>query len=211
MDEHALFAERVARVADGTSVEDQQMREVEPVRAWYDAHQILLDFDRIGVLRPAEASTEATNVRIDDEAFNDAKGVAQNHVGSLARHPRQTEQVGHRARHLASVHSENALAGGANISGLVAVKTRRVDILLKLARIGVREIFDAAVLLKELLRNDIHALVSTLRRELRGNQEFQGICEVKRAGRLWIEAAELDDNGVDLLGRTRLRSCIRWR
>jgi|SRR5450755_130142 len=211
MDECALFAERVARVADSASVEDQQMREVEPVRAWYDAHQILLDFDWIGVFRPAEASTEATDMCIDDEAFNDAKGVAQDHIRRLARHPRQTEQIGHRARHLASIDGENALAGGANIFGLVTVKTRRVDILLKLAWIGVREVLDAAVLLKELLCDDIHALVSTLCRELRGNQELQGVCEVKRAGRLWIEAAKLDDNGVDLLGRARLRSCIRWR
>ena len=85
----ALGAERLASSANRASVTDQRVWEMKPVLAGYDAHQILLDFYRVFIGRPAKSPGQATHVRIDCYPLDDAKSVAQHHVGGFASHAGQ--------------------------------------------------------------------------------------------------------------------------
>ncbi len=131
-----------------TTMIDQEMREVKPVFLGDEPHQILLNLDRIGIGGPAQESREASNMRIYDKAFNDAEGVAQHHVGGLPGYARQRQQFLHRRRHFTAVLCNEALAGGADIPGFVAIEAGWSDILLQLFLADCGIIFYVTILLK---------------------------------------------------------------
>ena len=89
MYQRALRAERLASSANGSSVIDQHVWEMKPVLAGDDAHQILFDFYRVFIGRPAKSPRQATHVRIDYYPLDDAKSAAQHHVGGFASHTGQ--------------------------------------------------------------------------------------------------------------------------
>ena len=62
------------------------MTERNPAILRDDLHQVLLDLFRRVLLRELQPVRDAKHVRIDDDAARDAKGGAQDHIGSLARH-----------------------------------------------------------------------------------------------------------------------------
>src|SRR5216683_1754228 len=102
MGEGAALAERLAGSTDGASVVDEQVREVEPVLARYEVHQVSLDLHRVPVSSPAKAVGQANIMRIDCVALDNAEGVAQYHIRCFARHAGQAEQARHGTRHLAA-------------------------------------------------------------------------------------------------------------
>ncbi len=118
----ALRAERLASSANGASVIDHHVWEMKPVLAGYDAHQILLDFYRVFIGRPAKSPRQATHVRIDDDPLDDAKSIAQHHVGGFASHTGQREEILHRAWYFTAVVGHDALGGGAYVLRLAVVK-----------------------------------------------------------------------------------------
>ena len=109
--------------ADGATVVDQHVGEVEPVLLGDDAHEVLFDFYGVFAGGPAETAGEATDMGVYYEAYHDAVGVAQYDVGGFARNAGQCEQLFHRARHLAAVAGEQTLGRAAQVSGFVAVKS----------------------------------------------------------------------------------------
>src|SRR5690348_4610634 len=90
-----LLTERSTCITDSTPVKDQQVREIKPIFSWHNTHQILLDLDWIFIFRPAKTTYQATHVRIHNKPHHDAKGISQHHIGRLARHPWQGEQILH--------------------------------------------------------------------------------------------------------------------
>jgi len=120
--QRALRAERLTSQANRASVINQHVGEVEPVLAGNDAHQILFDFYRVFIGRPAESPRQATHVRIDDDALDDAKSVAQHHIGGFASHTGQRYEILYPAWHFAIVIGNDTLGGGANVLRLVVVK-----------------------------------------------------------------------------------------
>ena len=65
-----------------------------------------------------------------------------------------------------------------NILRLIVVETSCSNILFQFFLAHSSVIFYAAILLKELFRNDVDALISTLGRKLRRDQQFEWIGEI---------------------------------
>src|SRR5579875_1146493 len=72
----ALLAEWFARQTGGAPMVDQHVREVQPVLSWNDLHEVLFNFDRVFISRPAKTPHEATDMCIHDDSFDDAKSIA---------------------------------------------------------------------------------------------------------------------------------------
>ena len=166
----ALFAERFAGVTDSTTVEDEQVREIKPVLLRYDSHEFLLNLDWIFLCRPAEATHKTTDMGINNKTLDDTKGIAQYYICGLACNTWQREEILHRAGYLSSVNLNYALPGSTDIFGLVAIETRRLDILFKLFLAGCGVVSRCGIFLKEVLRNDVDTLIGTLGRELGRDQ-----------------------------------------
>jgi hypothetical protein len=62
---------------------------MKPVLAGYNAHQVLFDFYRVFIGRPAKSPRQPPHVRIDYDPLDNAKSVAQHHVGGFASHTGQ--------------------------------------------------------------------------------------------------------------------------
>src|SRR5438128_2372119 len=100
-------------------------------------------------------------MRINNEAFNDAKGIAEYDIGCLSCYSCKAEQPRHSAWYLPFVLSENALTRSTDILRLISIKSCRANILFEFLLADRGEIFDAPIFLKELLRHDIHTLIGT--------------------------------------------------
>src|SRR5438067_8923849 len=80
-----------------------------------------------------------------------------------------------------------------NRSGLVAVKTCRADVLLKLCLRDAGIIFCATIFPEEIGGDKVDALVCALRRENRCDQQLKRVCMVERATRVHVCALEQAD------------------
>ena len=91
--QRALAALRTSGDADLSPVVDQPVRELNPLRRRQQLLQILLDLDRIGLLRQPQQPRDAFHMRINDDPARDSKGSPQHHVRRLATHTRQLDQL----------------------------------------------------------------------------------------------------------------------
>src|SRR5689334_20906573 len=80
----AVFAVGVSGLAGLAAVEDEQVGEKGPVFLGDDGHQVLFDFDRVLLLGQAQSPGKAGDMGVDDDAYVDVKGVAEDDVGRLA-------------------------------------------------------------------------------------------------------------------------------
>ena len=78
-------------------------------------------------------------MRVDDDAFVDVEGVAENDIGGLAPDPGQRVQLRHRLRDFAFVLFLDRGGRGANAFGFVPKKSGRLDGLLQFRRRRGRE------------------------------------------------------------------------
>lgn len=129
--ERAVGAARLAGDADLASVVDELVRELNPVVAGDDLHQLLLDLLWIVGLREAEAIGEAQNVCVDHDALGDSVGGAQHDIGGFSGGSGNSEEFGHGVRHLAAEVRDDALCGTRDGLGLVVVEAGRFDLRLK--------------------------------------------------------------------------------
>src|SRR5688572_28570325 len=92
------------------------MRELRPLLARNDLHQVLLDLDRIRLAGETEAERHARDMGVDDDALAPAERVAKDHVRRFAADARELRQLLHRARDIAAMlvdegarHADEAL------------------------------------------------------------------------------------------------------
>ena len=90
----------------------------------------VLDLDRVGLVGPAEPAGQPAEVGVDGDA-GDAEGVAEHHVGGLAAHAGQRDQVLEAGRHLAVVPLDERLAQLEQRLGLGPEEAERADDLLE--------------------------------------------------------------------------------
>src|SRR5205814_4149325 len=90
--DHALLAQRPARVADPPPVPDQKVREAGPVLARHDLHQVALDLDRILLLREPEPLREPAHVRVHHDALG-VPALRGDDVRGLACYTGEPQQV----------------------------------------------------------------------------------------------------------------------
>jgi hypothetical protein len=99
----------------------------------------VLDLGRVVVGRQAPPPADATDVRIDNHA-GPAKRAADDHIGGLAAHAAELQQVLHGARHHA-VEPLNECAGHADDRPrFLVVEARGADVLLQFALVGRRKV-----------------------------------------------------------------------
>ena len=67
------------------AMEDDLVREDNPLLFWNDLHEVLFDLLGVGVFGQVEAGGDALDVRIDNDSGSDAIGGAEDDVGGLAR------------------------------------------------------------------------------------------------------------------------------
>ena len=90
--EHALLAERPARVADAAAVPDQEVREAGPVRPRHDPLEVALDLHRVFLARQPEPLREPPDVRVDHDALRVAE-LGGDDVRGLSRDAGQPDQL----------------------------------------------------------------------------------------------------------------------
>jgi hypothetical protein len=83
-------------------VPDQVVAEHHPVALLEQGAHGVLDLDRVGLVRPAEAAGQPPDMGVDGDAGN-AEAVAEHDVRGLAAHAGQGDQVVQPGRHLAVV------------------------------------------------------------------------------------------------------------
>src|SRR5215207_3370945 len=147
--EDAFAAERGAGLADLAAVGDEEVREEHPVALGDEFHEVALDLLGRGVRGEREASGEARDVRIDDDAGGDAEGVAEDDVRRLARDAGEPEQLLHPLGHAPAVVREQHAARALNRLRLVAEEAGRADVVLKLGGGRVRVVLAAPVLAEQ--------------------------------------------------------------
>ena len=192
----------VARGAAAAPMPDQPVAEHRPLLLRHQLHQFLLDLLGRGLLRQAEPLRQAGDVRIHDHAAVHVKRVAQHDVGCLAAHAAQLRQLLHRARHLAAVLLHQRLAAGLEALGLVAEEPGRLDGPLQSGQGSPGVVGGGAILLEQVRRDQVHALVGALRREDGRHQQFERVGVVQFAMRVRVSLLQAGD---DLLQPGSLR------
>jgi hypothetical protein len=86
----------------------------------------VLGLDRIGLLGPAETPDQPAEVGVHGDA-GDAEGVAEDHVGGLATHAGELDQVLHTRRHLPAVTGDQGCGQLEQGLGLGPEEAERAD------------------------------------------------------------------------------------
>lgn len=95
MFEGAALALGFAGDADLAAVVDELVGELDPTAFGDDGLEVLLDGDGVGAGGELEASGEAENVGVDDDAGGDAVPGAEDDVGGFARDAGELEHLVH--------------------------------------------------------------------------------------------------------------------
>jgi hypothetical protein len=117
-------------------------------------------------------------VAIDGQAGH-AQRVPEDDIRRLSSHARQRDEVVHRARDFARVAFDHLSRHPDKRSRLRAEEPRRLDLRLELRGRGSRERSRVRIAGKQRRRDLVDALVGTLRRQDRGDQELVGVGEVQ--------------------------------
>jgi len=166
--------------ADGPTVKDEEVGDEGPFVPGNESAELLLDLVLFFTLRQSEPVGHPGDVSVHRDSLTEAEDISQHDVGRLAPDARQADELLHRSRHLTSVLLDQHLAAADDAFGLVSVEAGGADRLLQLGRIGVREIVRGAVLLEQVFRDLIDALVGALRGQDGGDQELKWVLEVER-------------------------------
>src|ERR1700732_3793314 len=170
--EVAIEAAGLAGDTNAAAMPDELVGKLNPFFFRNDAHEVLLYFFGIFVLREIEAAREANHVGIDHDAARDAIGGAQHYVARFSRHTWEREDFVHGFGDLAAEGFEQRFAGAHDGFGLVSEKSGGPNLLLQFAGVGVGEGLRIGIFLVERFGDLVYAYVGTLRRKNRRDQEL---------------------------------------
>jgi hypothetical protein len=192
--EGALFAAGFAGEADLAAVENEEMGEEGPVVLGDDFHQVLFDFDGIGVCGEVEALGEASDVGIDDDADILVEGVSQDDIGGFSTDAAEGGEFLHGLGDLAVVFLDDVGGGGADGGGFAAEEAGGLDDFFDVGLGGFGECFGGRVFFEEDGSNHIDAHIGALGGEDGGDEEFVSIAMIERAVGVGIKALEFGEN-----------------
>ena len=172
-------------MAPTTSVPDHPMRHLRPVLAREYLHEIALDLHRVGLRRPPEAPGQPTQVGVDGDAGN-TEGVPQHDVGRLAADSGKGHQIRQPRGNLTAEAITHSLPDALQSLGLLPEESRGSDQGLQLLPIGARVVGGGVVALEQRRRHLVHALVSALGAEHRGDEEFDRCPKVQFTVRIRV-------------------------
>ena len=161
-----------------------------------DFHQILFDFDRVGVLGQSEAFAQAGDVGVDDDTGFDAVGVAEDDIGGFASDAGEVSEGFEISRNFTVMFPHEGLRGGDEILGLVAEETCGADDVFDVFLFGGSECFGVRVFFEKGGRHHVDAHVGALRGEDGGDEELECALVVQFAVGVGVGGAE-DVENVD--------------
>src|SRR5215213_9569538 len=119
-------------------MEDEEVGEEGPLSFGHDLQEITLHLFGVVLERKAEPVGEAPDVGVHDHALVYAEGVTQDHVGGLAAHAGEPDELGHGARHFSPVFFDEYAGHAPYGASLVAEEAHRPYLLLQLLEVGRR-------------------------------------------------------------------------
>lgn len=164
-----------------------------------DGGEVGFHLDGVGVGGESEASGEAADMGVDDDAFIEVESVAEDDIGGFAADACELDEGVHGGGHLAAVFGDECGAAVADVTGLGAEEAGGCDEGFKLGGRDFRVVACGAAALEELLGDDVDALVRALGGQDGGDEEFEGVGEIELAVRGRIS---LREDGEDR-GRVR--------
>ncbi|CUR62522.1 hypothetical protein NOCA180166 [metagenome] len=165
-------------MAAATAVPDDVVGQHRPVALGEERPDSVLDLDRVGLLRPAEATHQPAEVGVDGDARL-AERVAQDHVGRLATDAREGDQVVEASGHLAVEGVDQRLAELEQRVGLLPEEAQRAEELLHvLARCG-RHRLGRGVGREQRRARRVDPPVGGLRGDHRDDQALERVGEVE--------------------------------
>lgn len=120
-----------------------------------------------------ESLREPRDVSIDDYAAGDAKCVSENYICRFSSNAAERQQIFHPGGDLAAVNFDDPFASRLNVLCLVAIKARRVNVLLEFGLSDIDEILRAAILSKQRCSNDIDPQIGALCRKNSRDQQLK--------------------------------------
>ena len=124
------------------------------------------------MLGEPEAPGDALDVRVHGKALVDAESAPQDHVGRLAGHAGQFDEVLHGVGRFAVEFLHDELRGGYEVFRLAVIEPDGVDDFLELGDGGLGEGRRIGPAAEEFGRDLVHALVRALGGEYRGDEQF---------------------------------------
>lgn len=122
-----------------------------------------LNFRRIRLFGEAKTLGKSRYVRVDNNAFIDVEGIAEDDIRGFASHPVKFSQRFHRRRDFAAMSGDKRGATALDAFRLVAEKTDASDIVFEVSQRRFGVIFGGRILFKQLRSNDIDLFISALR------------------------------------------------
>ena len=186
MVQDAAWAVGLTGLADAATVEDEEVREEGSLSFGHHSQEITLYLFGVVVFGEAEATRDAPDVGVNDHALVDAEGVAQHHVGGLAAHAGESDEIGHGAGNLSAVILDECASHALQGAGLVAEETYGPDLLLQLRQVGLRVVLRGVVLLEETFRDLVDSDVGALGGEDGRHQKLKRVLPLKLGPGFWI-------------------------
>src|SRR5579862_4949230 len=168
--QRAIGAFRTPCDAQRAAVQDDLVREEDPLVTRDHVHQVPLDLLRIGVSGQLQTVRNALHVRIDDHTVRDLVPGAQHDIGGLARDPRHGQQLVHGARDLAAKFADDLARRPYQRLRLIAKEAGGADIVLELLRLERRKRLWSGIFLEQNRRDHVDAYIGALSREDGGHQ-----------------------------------------
>ena len=152
--------------------------------------QIFFDVHGVGVLGEPEAAGDALDVRIHGKALIDAETAPQDHVGRLAGHARQFDEVFHGSGRLAVELLHDELGGGDEVFRLAVIEPDGMDDFFEFGDGGLGESRRIGPAAEQFGRDLIHALVRALGGEHCGDEQFPRVFGHKMGFEIGIALGE---------------------
>ena len=166
------------------------VRKSDPVPTRYNLHEVGLDSFWLRFSRQAESLSQAHDMGAHHHALGDTKSRAQYHVGSLACHAGQLQELVHGVRNRSVPALDQGARGKNQALRLVAEESGRPDQVFDLASFGARHGCRGREADKERGCDEVDALISALGRQDGRAEKLEGVLAVEGAVRGRIGAMQ---------------------
>jgi len=185
-----IWAVRVAGETTAAAMPNEPMAEEGPLLARDQEHEVLLDFDGVGVFGEAKALRQSRDVSIDNDAVIEVEGIAEDDIGGFASDAAEAGEFFHGLRHFAVVALDERLAAGLDAFGFVAEETGAFDGFFEIGGGRLGEIGSGAIFFEKLGGDEIDSFIGALSGKDGGDEQFEGVRMIQLAVGLGIGFVE---------------------
>ena len=173
------------------------MRELNPFVLRDDLHQVLFDFDGVGIFCEVEAIGQALDVGIDDDSGGDAEDGTEDDVGGFTCGTRDGDQLFYGLRDLAAVLIEDPVGRADQRFGFVVEEDNGLDVFGQDFGANCGEVLEGGIFGEQARRDYVDADIGALSREYGGGEQFPRIGVMEGAGDVGIGFVEEFEDAFD--------------